>query len=263
MNIAELFFKLKFPSWKLFRRHRLRADNILSENDARRDEFQLAGLSYDVGTSVANRTFSKLGLVRSDDSIHYEIFAAISQVTDVKNVLEIGTSVGNFTHFLSGLFPNARIQTWDLPSESFASPQSEPYRAISDQYGDQTRISSNRLFGIDNLVQIRRDSTFLTFETEIFDLIWIDGDHTFPIVAFDLANALRLVGPRGWICADDVLIKATKSSPSGTLESFRTISHLHDLGLVSLNLITKRLNDYNLMLDSNYRKRVAVMQRTG
>jgi predicted O-methyltransferase YrrM len=37
-----------------------------------------------------------------------------------------------------------------------------------------------------------------------FDLIYIDGDHTMPTVAFDMSQATRLVADGGVICGDDL-----------------------------------------------------------
>ncbi len=225
------------------------------------ESFENAGISLDNGIAAAQTVFSQLKTNRADNSYHYEIFAAIGLVHDVKSILEIGTSKGHFTQFLSHLFPNAQIQTWDLSEESFTNPRASAYKVIAGTYGSQTSESNNRLMRLSNVSQVRADSTRLAFSEDQFDLIWVDGDHTFPVAAFDIINALRLVKHDGWICVDDIRFQNTGSNRLGTDETFRTVQHLNESGLVTVHYISKRLTEYDALLDRTYRKHVAILRK--
>lgn len=209
---------------------------------AQETAFKSTGLSLDSSIIEKASFFRNLQIRRTDDSMHYEIFLGIGQIHKVRNVLEIGTSGGHFTLFLAKLFPAAEIHTWDLPSESFSETTIDNYLAIQVGYGDQTIQSQTRLDALVNVVQVRRDSTHLVHESRIFDAIWVDGDHAFPVVAFDVINALRLVPVGGWICVDDIRQSDRKGSSLGLQETYTTVKHLASTGLVSLSLVRKRIN---------------------
>lgn len=193
--------------------------------------------------------------------MHYEIFMAIGQIREFRRILEIGTSLGHFTSFLANLFPASEIHTWDLPSESFSDTAVDSYLAIRDGYGDQTLLSQARLDNLPNVVLVRRDSTQLIYETRLFDAIWVDGDHTFPVIAFDVINALRLVPVGGFICVDDIRQSDGKGSSLGLQETYKTVKHLANTGLVSLSLVRKRINVSNMSTKPIDAKYIAIMQR--
>jgi predicted O-methyltransferase YrrM len=265
MSRVGLFKRIKDKGESLWRETRLSDARRTEVMKSQKDTFERAGLSLDSAIQQTAETLELSNIRRTDTSMHYEIFAAISRVHDVKRILEIGTSSGVFTMFLAQLFTQASIQTWDLPPEGFASvgvdAGVESYRSIRIAYGDQTEKSRANLNSLRNVEQIRQDSTRLTFDSELFDLIWVDGDHTFPVVAFDIINALRLVRPQGWICVDDVRPRDTSRGTLGSQETFRTVKHLEQIGLVSLHLLMKRLDSASMLLEPESRKYVAVMRR--
>ena len=235
-----------------------RRTNVLT---AQTMAFAAAGLSFGEATTEVASTFAHLNESRTDTSMHYEVFAGISRVYEPKRILEIGTSSGQFTRFLSELFPNAQIETWDLPSESFTSPSTSSYRDIQIGYGDQTAHSQQILNNAHNVVQVRRDSTYLTFENSQFDIAWVDGDHTFPVAAFDIINVIRLVPRGGWICVDDIRPQDTGRGILGSQETYQTVKHLEGAGLISLHLLMKRLDRASMLLRPDARKYVAVLRR--
>ena len=228
---------------------------------AQRTAFENAGLMFDSAISETTSLFRTLQVQRFDDSMHYEIFVAIGQIHEVRSILEIGTSSGHFTTFLANLFSASEIHTWDLPSESFSTTAVDSYLAIRDGYGDQTIQSQARLDKLPNVVQVRRDSTQLIYESRLFDAIWVDGDHTFPVVAFDVMNALRLVPPGGWICVDDIRLSDRKGSLLGLQETYKTVKHLASTGLVSLSLVRKRINVSSMLTKPKDAKYIAIMRR--
>jgi predicted O-methyltransferase YrrM len=224
------------------------------------DAFLSLGLDLRVARTRCTEVFSISNLKRADSSMHYELFASIASIASLGSVLEIGTSSGNFTQFLSKLLPNSKIHTWDLPPRSFKESRIAAYQSIKSGYGDQTLVSKLKLDELSNVHQVRRDSTYLALENGKFDAIWVDGDHAFPVVAFDIINAIRMIKLGGWICVDDI----RPSGPGGGLgaqETFSTVNHLESIGLVSLRLIAKRLNPESMVLKPEKRKYIAVLRR--
>ena len=54
-----------------------------------------------------------------ETSFHYNLFLALSEKKDSLNILEIGTYKGEFTNFLSLIFPKSKIATIDLSEKVF------------------------------------------------------------------------------------------------------------------------------------------------
>jgi predicted O-methyltransferase YrrM len=59
----------------------------------------------------------------------------------------------------------------------------------------------NIIFIKDNSLNIKN-----YFNSKKFDLIWIDGDHSNPVVTIDIINSLDLINDKGIILNDDVTI---------------------------------------------------------
>lgn len=225
------------------------------------EAFESVGLNFDTAAARAASITDCLEVGRTDDSMHYELFAGFSLLQNVENILEIGTASGYFTQFLAHLFPQASIETWDLPVEALTDSSVESYSRISEGYGRQFESIQKRLDSIPNIVRIKRDSTNLTFRDGSFDLIWVDGDHTYPVVAFDVINALRLVGTGGRICVDDIRLREARDSKLGSRETYWTVKHLEGSGLVSLQFIMKRIDSSSMSESPENRKYIAVIQR--
>lgn len=234
-----------------------RERTLLSHHKA----FESVGLHFDTASARAASIFDNLGAERRDFSMHYELFAGFSLIQDVRNILEIGTASGYFTQFLASLFPDASIETWDLPPETLMNSSVEAYSRITEGYGRQFESSQKRLGSLPNIVRVEQDSTHLSFRNGNFDLIWVDGDHTFPVVAFDVINALRLVGSAGRICIDDIRLRETRHSILGSQETYRTVKHLEDAGLISLQLVMKRIDTSSMLRSPEDKKYIAVIQR--
>lgn len=126
-------------------------------------------------------------------------FAVISLVLNqVENVLEIGTRMGESTIVLSRLFPKATVYTVDLPDDDPAH-----HRCI--------RIESNRLIleqnlSRKNITAIKCNSFFLPslkYLPKQFELIYVDGDHSFPQVAGDIMFTYNRMRPGGFLFMHD------------------------------------------------------------
>lgn len=225
-----------------------------------RQAFKDLGICFDAASSRVHAVFNSLGVERRDTSMHYELFAGFSETQDVGNILEIGTAGGYFTHYLAALFPDATIETWDLPASTLTNSTVEAYNRISEGYGLQPESSRQFLDSLKNVVQIQQDSTRLAFKSGSFDLVWVDGDHTFPVVAFDVINALRMTKPSGRICIDDIRLRESRRAILGSQETFKTVRHLEGSGLVSLQLVMKRIDTSSMLKDPGSRKYIAVIQ---
>ncbi len=74
-----------------------------------------------------------------------------------------------------------------------------------------------RAAGVDALVEPYEGTNreaFYTLEQQRFDVIYIDGDHSYPHASFDIANARRLLRPGGVICGDDLELQLNEISTS-------------------------------------------------
>jgi predicted O-methyltransferase YrrM len=141
------------------------------------------------------------------DSVHWKLFSAISLETKKYNkILEIGTYDGQFTSFLSKMFPNSLITTVDLPKDDpllkkfYDRSTSENY----DKYINKQKKNTDHK----NIKTLKTNTFFLNESLELnekFDLIWVDGGHLYPEVAWDLCMAYNLLNKGGFLLCDDVI----------------------------------------------------------
>jgi predicted O-methyltransferase YrrM len=140
------------------------------------------------------------------DSIHWLLFAALSAIRPKAEILEIGTYDGTFTRLLASLFSEGSIVTVDLPLD-------DPI--MTTTYGREDSTELQRFLSlqakntaVDRVHMIKANSFFLLDQLEEgqrFDIVWVDGGHLYPEIAWDLAYALHLCRSGGWILVDDVV----------------------------------------------------------
>ncbi|MES2294543.1 MAG: hypothetical protein V4527_14665 [Pseudomonadota bacterium] len=119
MNIAK-FFRLENYQHRAERLFWSARYNQRAHDREERSKFAAAGLDHDAGVARLNEVLSALGMTaypQNDTmcSIHWVIFACLSKKPGIQRILEIGTFDGAATAVLSALFPNATIDTFDLP----------------------------------------------------------------------------------------------------------------------------------------------------
>ena len=232
------------------------------EAEVLRTQFSDIGLDYEMARLRTQGVLSEFGLTRSDTSLHYELFSAIAGKTSPERILEIGTFRGEFSAFLGALFPDAYVETWDLPSNP-QSKMSSYGEEFSQNYSDQSKTRLNNLERFSNVSQVLQDSTYLIESSEPFDLIWIDGDHTFPVVAFDILNCLRLSTAQSWIVLDDVKLAERREWNMGSTETLKCLNHLANTGIAVYSLIYKRIGQSGrAWRDVESRKHLAVLRKT-
>ena len=96
-----------------------------------------------------------------------------------------------------------------------------------------------------NVKFIEMNSLNLIEFTDSFDLIWIDGDHDYPIASIDIANAVRLLSPNGIGICDDVYTKDTKANIDGrSIASLQTLMAMSKSKLIEYTLFQKRVGFY-------------------
>lgn len=98
----------------------------------------------------------------------------------------------------------------------------EEYQKLSKKYADKKRV-----------VVLKTKSTILeTFPDDFFDLIYIDGDHSFEGVTYDLEISHKKVKHNGWICGHDLAMNAAKTSNTydfGVKDALYRFCYLNEL----------------------------------
>ena len=163
---------------------------------------------------------------RNKDSIHWLLFSGLSISNNPKRILEIGTFDGHFTFILSKLFPKSNIITLDLPEsdplirETYNRTSDEDYINYVSDRKDNTKASNIRF--------IDRNSLFLLDSISgKFDIIWIDGGHHFPEIAWDISNSYHLLNEGGIMLCDDIIISNTDMKKGYvSSDSYKTLKYL-------------------------------------
>jgi predicted O-methyltransferase YrrM len=129
----------------------------------------------------------------------YFCFAIASLIMpNMKNILELGTGLGESTSVLSKLFPRAIIYTIDLPK---SDKKHKKWRYFKPQGIERFNVNTNET----NIKFIERD-TFFLWIMELpsqFDLIFVDGGHWFPVVAWDIMYSYGHLAPGGFMLMHD------------------------------------------------------------
>lgn len=158
----------------------------------------------------------------------------ILQLSEAKNILEIGTSKGGTTwHLAANAGKGASITTVDLPPDASYSKYCP--NKLSTSRPTETDLGCH-FHGTPEAERIRQvlvDSKNLLKEVgnKNFDLIFIDGAHTYEYVTYDTETALKLIKGTGYIIWHDYF----KFRPSygvmrylNELNRKMTVYHLHD-----------------------------------
>lgn len=224
--------------------------------------FQRAQLDWDQALTTTNQYFA--AHIRSDSSMHYEVVAALIAQKSVRRILEIGTQTGRFAKFVAALAAEVEVTTIDLPSQDRRFDNAT--RPHFDAGGDNTsrttsaRLREENLRGLDNVRFEELNSILLTGQTRSYDLVFVDGDHTFPIVAIDAMNALRFVERSGWVLFDDLRPYDGAVSDFGGTETTLLLETLENAGVVEVFRFHKRL-DTRRLIDPAHRKMIALVRR--
>ena len=190
-------------------------------------------------------------------SWHYHLFVGLKDYFGNKkiNILEIGTSTGEFSNFVSKIYEESDVITIDLDEsdEQFINTYGRHEKEKFDKHLKIRNKNLNRK----NIDFIKLNSLNIKkhFNKKKFDLIWIDGDHLNPQVTIDIINSLDLLNNDGIICTDDVIIdNKFKNTNYVSGEGFLTLKHLEEKGLIKNYYLIKRIRTKNAI----YKKYVSV-----
>lgn len=223
-----------------------------------------AGLDCAAGLDVLNGVLRELRGAPFDfgkDSVHWLLFACLSRSTvPAVRILEIGTFDGQFSAILARLFPAAEIVTVDLP-ESDPILRTTYDRELDTEYQRFVATRSANLTA-PNIRFRQFNSAFLLDNVPgPFDLIWVDGGHLYPEVAWDIAIAHHLCREGGYLLCDDVIPtldgqRTAYVSP----DSFQVLRYVTDRTGAPLHLFLKR-SGFKHAVVPRTRKYVAMLER--
>ena len=178
-----------------------------------------------------------------NDSGHWLLSAAISQSININRILEIGTYTGEFTAILSKLFLDSEIITIDLP-ENDPILRNSYNRDNNDLYDDFKKEQNKNIDKSGNVNLLLTNSLFLNDKVNgKFDLIWVDGGHNYPEIAWDLCNSYNLLNDGGILMCDDI-IKMEKDFAKRfvSTDSYRVLDYLNQRVNNSVLYFLKRLD---------------------
>mgnify|MGYP001162598597 CR=1 FL=1 len=260
-NSFLLFSKLNEKVLFYLRKSFLNLNNI--EQDILKEQnelFKKNNLDRDKGLSRLNLIYENFPFAKKDmNSEHQTIFSSISisKSFKIKRVLEIGTYDGINSFILSKLFPHSQITTIDLKDtdQTFLDTYSR-----KDKLSDFVRNRNEIINKSKNIKYLQINSLELTFLSEKFDLIWIDGAHGYPIVNIDICNSLRLCNQNGLILCDDVFTNTLKNdSMYKSIATFETLQNYKQIDAIKFDLFYKRLSA-KINIQPAYKKYVAFVK---
>ena len=202
------------------------------------------GLDRTKGKNLYNNLIIKHSFLNTPmSSEHNIIFCSLKfSKLNINNILEIGTYNGINAFLLSEIFPNSLIDTYDLPDDSleFTSTYNRSDAKFLKKFiSDRTKLLSSKV----NIVFHQINSIYLSFKQDkTYDLIWIDGSHSYPVVSIDIMNSLRLINKNGVILCDDIILDSNNYNQYSSRASFETLSLLKDAGIIDFKLFYKRLS---------------------
>jgi len=136
--------------------------------------------------------------------VHWLLLAAVASQRCCGRILEIGTFDGETTALMARLFPASRIVTLDLPPDDPILGATYGRSGPAKRGAFERRLAANT--AVDRIALLRVNSFFLpSVVAEQFDLIWLDGGHLYPEIAWDFCNAWHLLREGGILMCDDVV----------------------------------------------------------
>lgn len=255
----KLLNKVLSPFWRLREKRRISRFDVAPFQSAQEEMFNRLGFDYQAAQLLTRSILESK--FNSEISQHYVVAAALISQKGVRSILEIGTQSGNFAAFLAKLDPEVRVVTVDLPSSDTRYDNATNYwQQEKTRAGAAEALVAERtrnLSRCSNVTFRELNSIELTTMQDAFDLIFVDGDHTFPMVVVDAMNAIRMVGASGWILFDDLRPKDGAVSEFGGSETTLLVDLMEQNGILEVFRFHKRLSARRLV-DPIHRKQIAL-----
>lgn len=251
----------------LRRRKALANYDLAAVQAEERVKFESAGFDREAGRERLDAVLLSLSGQRFDhvagtDSVHWLLFACLSLTDwgrDVRDILEIGTFRGKTTVILKALFPQAQIVTCDLPDDDpiLASSYRRDDPAALAEYKQMRDSRVNQ----DGIQFVQANSFFLPQAAPgPYDLVWMDGGHLYPEVAWDMCNAWHMCRPGGMILCDDVYTDPKGGDGYASSVGLDVINYLAQRTPVDVTHFIKRENPV-WSADKRQRKYVSVLRK--
>ncbi|SIS18687.1 class I SAM-dependent methyltransferase [Williamsia sterculiae] len=124
-----------------------------------------------------------------------DFLQARSRGAEIRSIAEIGFNAGLSAHAFLSANPGAHVTSFDLLAHEYSTPAK---RHIDDEFpGRHTLIVGDSTRTVPEFAD--------TAENATFDLIFIDGGHTYEVAIADLRNMKRLSRADTVIVLDDML----------------------------------------------------------
>lgn len=240
-----------------FKVGKVRDADLTSEQ---KNKFQEAELDWVSANRIVTELIGPHTDLKSHRSQHYELVVAIGKEIKPKRILEIGTADASFTAFLARAFPDSLVETVDLPvgdqrfwnaTDDEAGTDKPPDSELKNEL-PELKIRNANLQSSPNIVFREMNSLELSrLEEHKYDLIWVDGDHTFPVVACDFANAVRLLETDGVMMCDDIYLSDGRKSKWGSQEALKVLNVFERAKIVTASYVLKSVRS-----EKNYSARV-------
>ena len=260
LNPKTLPHKIKFHTKKIY-------NKVIYESNYKKEEFlQLQKKKFKNYNIDYEAAIKKLRSIREScseltysnnlpHSEHSTFFVGLSLIKNlnITNILEIGTYNAQNAFLLSLLFDNAKVLTVDLPRTSLN------YVSSYERDDDEKRKlfledRDERISKRHNLDILEENSINLIKKKINFDLVWVDGAHSDPIVSIDIYNAIKSLKKDGLILCDDV--KQTNNNATWSI-----INLLKQQKIIDFDLIYKSL-DATYNANPQKRSYIAILKKT-
>tara|TARA_B100000795_G_scaffold60172_1_gene40262 strand:- start:59 stop:616 length:558 start_codon:yes stop_codon:yes gene_type:complete len=156
------------------------------------------------------------------------------------NMLEIGSYEGNSSFFFLKYFPKLNLTCIDT-FEGSIEQENKNFSQVYENFKFNLSGYEKRL----KIVKDTSDNFFNSPNTDLYDLIYIDGSHNYKDVLNDARNSYKLLNKNGYLIFDDFLwdfYSDPNENPLGAIKQFLK-ENFFKLNIVSIGyqIILKKL----------------------
>jgi len=156
----------------------------------------------------------------------------LKNITNVQNILEIGSYEGRSAIFFLNHFSNSKITCVDTWGGSDEQKKLNP-QIIENNFD----INLQKYSKLNRIKKLKTTSNnFFINNKNTFDLIYVDGDHSYNQVCIDIDNSWKILNKNGILILDDYLwwfYNDLKKNPSSAINQF-IINHYNDFSNMTI-----------------------------